>query len=221
MRPQLAIQGVNIVLRGNFNPVIFHPTWLAAQGLIRFQEADAAEIEIVHPQIAQFTAEWLQISVTTDRFQASTTQEPYYEPLRDLVVGIFDLVVQTPLTVLGINRNFHYRLESESAWHAVGHRLVPKQDWKEVLLNPGMLTLVVEGKRPDNLEGYIRVKVEPSAKVTSGVYIEVNDHYALPSASESPSSTREALAIVSEQWTRSMQQGLQIAEKIVSLGECK
>jgi hypothetical protein len=222
MRPQPVIQGVNIVLRGNFSPAIFHPAWLAAQGLIRSQEADEAEVEIVHSEVTQFRVDWLQMTVTTDRFQAGTTQEPYYEPLRDLVIGIFGIIEQTPLRVLGINWNFHYRTKSEDAWNTVGDRLVPKQDWQEVLSGrPGMRTLVVEGERPDNLEGYIRVRVEPSAKAAFGIYVEVNDHYALFSASKSPASAREAITIISEQWDLSTQRGLQIAEKIASLGEYK
>jgi hypothetical protein len=219
MQPQPAIQGASIVLRGDFNPTIFHPTWLANQGLIRPQEAEAADIKIIHQQVTQLEVEWLRMGVTTDRFSVTTNQEPYYEPLRDLVIGIFNLLVQTPLRVVGINRHFHYRLESEDAWHMVGNRLVPKQDWQETLERPGMLSLSVEGRRPDDLEGYIRVKVEPSSRELFGVFIEINDHYILPSAPESPTSAQEAITIISEQWSQSMQRGLQIAEKVVSLGE--
>jgi hypothetical protein len=219
MRPQLRIQGTNIVIRGAFNPAIFHPSWLATQGLIRSQEADAAEIEIVHPQVAQFSAEWLRMVVMMDRFQVATTQEPYYEPLRDLVVGIFDLLRHTPLKVVGINRDFHYELQSESAWHGVGHQLAPKEHWLAVLSGPRMKSLTMQGKRPDDFKGYILVKVEPSVRVDFGVYVSINDHYELPSASESPASAEEAIKILSEQWMDSMQRGLQIAERIVSLGE--
>lgn len=219
MQPQLVIRGLNIVIRGDFSPTIFHPSWLADQGLIQSQEADEIEeINIIHPQIAQFRVDWLGMNVTIDRFQVSTIQEPYYEPLRDLVIGILSLIKHTPLRVLGINWSFHHALGSESKWHAVGHRLAPKQDWEEVLSSPGMLALVVQGKRPDNLEGYIKVKVEPSTKVEFGVYTEINDHYVLPSASKIPESTQEAIAIISEQWNQSMQRGLQIAEKVVTLG---
>ena len=220
MQPQLRIQGTNIVIRGAFNPAIFHPSWLATQGLIRLQEADAAEIEIVHPQVTIFNAEWLRMAVTVDRFQVATTQVPYYEFLRDLAVGIFDLLRHTPLTVLGINQDFHYQLQSESAWHRVGHQLAPKEHWSAVLSGPGMKRLEMQGKRSDDFKGYILVKVEPSVRVTPhGLYISVNDHYELPSASESPASAEEAIEILSEQWMDSMQRGLQIAERIVSLGE--
>ena len=38
-------EGVTIVLLGQFNPAIFQPAWLAAENLVRPQEAESAEIE--------------------------------------------------------------------------------------------------------------------------------------------------------------------------------
>ncbi len=219
MRPQLVYQGVNVVLRGDFNAAIFHPSWLASEDLIRSQEAEAAEIEIVHPKVAVFTAEWLRLRVFDGRFQAGTVQEAYYEALRDLVVGVFTLLNHTPLRLMGINRDFHYRLESEETWHKVGHRLAPKEDWKETLSNPGMRSVIMEGQRPDSLDGYIRVKVEPSNRVQFGVYVEVNDHYELFSVSDTPRGTSRAIDILSKQWSESMERGLAIAQEIANLGE--
>src|SRR5688500_14696309 len=95
---QLHLQSVDIVVVGNFNPAIFHPTWFTSNDLIRAQEADAAEIQVVHPEVASFKAAWLAITCTRDRFHASTTQEAYYEPLRDLAWGVLDLLSHTPLT---------------------------------------------------------------------------------------------------------------------------
>jgi hypothetical protein len=37
----------------------------------------------------------------------------------------------------------------------------------------------MEGQRPDEFRGYIRVQVEPSIKIHPGVYVRVNDHYEI------------------------------------------
>lgn len=215
MEPQR--QRLSIVFRGNFNPAIFHPSWFASHGLIRSQEVDAAKVQIVHPDAAVFTAEWLEINAVRDRFQAATVQESYYEPLRDLVIGVLDLLSHTPLKLMGLNREFHYQLRSEDAWHSVGHRLVPKADWKDLLENPGMKSLIVEGVRPDDLKGYIRVKVEPSTQISYGVYVEVNDHYDLRRSEKTISEASEAMQILSERWSDSMKRSAAIAQKIASL----
>lgn len=217
MPPQLVTQGVSIVLRGQFNPVIFHPAWLSAQNLIREQEAEAAEIEIIHPQAAIFDMEWLRIRVTRDRFQAESIQEAYYEAVRDVVVGLLTILNQTPLNVMGINRQFHFSLESEEAWHAVGDRLAPKPDWEGLLVEPGMRSLLVQGQRQDDYQGNLLVKVEPSTKADFGVFVEVNDHYDLISEQEY-ADPDEAIAVLSEQWQESMDRSLEIATTIVRLG---
>ncbi len=83
---QPEIQGSSIVLLGDLNPKIFQPAWFAAEKLIRKPEAEAAEIEIIHPEVVIFNLEWLRLEVTRERFSASTTQEPYYEFIRDFQI---------------------------------------------------------------------------------------------------------------------------------------
>jgi len=218
MPAQLEIQGVNIVLRGNFNPAIFHPSWFAAQELIGQLEADEASIELVHPEAAIFKADWFQIQVVRNRFQEGTVQEPYYEPLRDLVVGTFSLLIHTPIRAMGINHDFHIRLESEKSWNEVGHRLAPKEDWEDLLEDPGMLSLTMKGKRTDDFDGHLQVRVEPSTRLTYGVFIEVNDHYQLVEPSAPPAGANEISGILTEKWSESMERSLRIAQKIAGLG---
>ena len=70
------IQGVTVVFLGDFNPKIFQPAWFAVQGLIRQQEAEEANVEIIHPDVVSFSLEWLALQVTRERFAISTTQSP-------------------------------------------------------------------------------------------------------------------------------------------------
>jgi hypothetical protein len=171
------MQGISVVWLGDFNPKIFQPAWFAAEGLIRKQEAEEANIEIIHPEVVSFALEWLRLQVTRERFFVSTTQEPYYEVVRDLVLGTFSLLRHTPVHKMGINTDMHFRMGSEDTWHAFGHRLAPKDLWQGILDSPGMRSLTMEGGRLDGYKGYIRVKVEPSVRVHPGVYVNVNDHY--------------------------------------------
>lgn len=94
MQTNPSIQSLNIVIviLGDFNPAIFHPAWFAMQELVRPQEADAAEIQLVHPDATIFQIDWGRIHVMRERFQARTSQESYFEPLRDLVIGVFTLL---------------------------------------------------------------------------------------------------------------------------------
>jgi hypothetical protein len=142
-------QSLSIVVLGDFNPSIFQPFWFSANGLMPQVEADNAEISLIHKQVAAFSMGKLNIQVDGARF-GITTDEPSQEPiLRDLALGTLSLLEHTPLRAIGLNLDMVFAVESEEAWHAIGHRLVPKHDWAQILDSPGMQQVVVEGKRPD------------------------------------------------------------------------
>jgi hypothetical protein len=216
MAAQLHIQGVSIVLRGDFSPAIFHPAWFAANGLIRDQEADAAQVELIHSKVAAFTVEWLQLMVTEDRLQASTTQQSYDDPLRDLVLGVLSLLPSTPLRQVGINCDFDFELATAEAWHTVGHRLAPKQVWSAVLKEPGMRSLTMEGQRADGRRGYVQVRVEPSSAFVRGIHVHVNDHYELEPETRGVYGTSHATQILTEQWRESLTRSQAIALEVVA-----
>jgi hypothetical protein len=217
METQLDSEEVSVVLRGQFNPAVFHPAWFAAAQLIRKQEAEAAVIKVIHPTAAVFTVEWLQFNATQDRFQLSTTQAAYFEPIRDLMLGTLELIF-APLKAIGFNYHSHYRMSSEDAWHTVGHRLAPKEVWKGLLDEPGMLDITMEGKRPDKRPGSINVKVQPSKKIVPGIYITVNDHYQLALEEELIRDVNEAKTILQKQWSPFMENARKIAKGLSALG---
>lgn len=216
MQTSPQFEGVNIVLLGQFNPAFFQPAWLAAENLVRPQEADSAEVQLIHPEAAVMRLEWLQLHVVRDRFQATTIQSPYFEPLRDLVVGIFSLLNHTPLAALGINHEFHFRLDSEQQWHDLGDRLAPKHDWG-LLKTPGMRSLVIEGQRDDGFDGHVLVKVEPSRRFEHSIYVEVNDHYELRAPTAKHGGAEKLIEVLTSQWARSMQRSIDLGQKLVAI----
>jgi hypothetical protein len=208
------IQGISIVLLGDFNPKIFQPAWFAAQNLIRQQEADEATIHIIHPEVVSFSLQWLALEVTRERFAVSTTQEPYYKVTRDLVLGAFQLLQHTPLHKLGINADMHFRMDSEKSWHAFGDLLAPKEIWQGLLKTPGMHSFTMEGQRPDNFQGYIRVQIEPSVKIRPGVYFQVNDHYEVQTLRPGMGAD-ELLAIFERAWDESLTRSKNITSTLL------
>jgi hypothetical protein len=215
-QPKLEIEGVGIVLVGSFNPQIFQPAWFAAEGLIPKEEEEIAKIELIHREIASFSTDWLHLQVTTDRFSATTTQSSFYEPLRDLVLGTFRLLRHTPILQMGINRDAHFRMASEEAWHAFGYKVAPKEPWAGILKEPGMRSLTIEGQRSDQLRGYIRVRVEPSVRVHPGVFLNVNDHYEAQNM-ETGRGCDEVIDILDREWRTSLERSSKIAFSLLEV----
>lgn len=212
--PQL--ESVSLVLLGQFNPAIFQPAWFAVENLVRPQEAESAEVQLIHPEATVLRMEWLQLNIVRNRFQASTLQSSYFEPLRDLIVGLFSLLNHTPVIALGINREFHFRLDSEKQWHKLGDRLAPKQHW-QLLKKPGLRSLSIEGQRDDGYEGHLLVRVEPSPRYEQSIYVEVNDHYELRAATVKYGGVEKLIEILTSQWTRSMERSEEFGQKLVAI----
>ncbi len=210
--PKLDTDAASVVLRGSFNPAIFQPRWLAARGLLRETEANEATIELVHPEVTKFVAGWLTMVVTRDRFEVQTPDPQLHAPLRDLVVGVFELLEHTPATILGINRTMRYTLENESQWHALGHLLAPKAHWDPILTRPGLLSLVMQGDRQDGLAGRTIVKVSPATK--NVVIIDLNNEVR-PDDSDKE-KTAYLVGVVRDHFERIEAESLDIARHIVS-----
>jgi len=168
---------LTIVLIGNFNPAIFHPMWFAKNELIMDQEAENASIKINNMDICVFTLDWCVVEVLKNRFSIKTIQEQTQETIKDLVVSTFLILNHTPINMLGINIDREYDAKDESTWHNIGHALTPKDIWKNILNEPGMKNIVIQGKREDSYEGHIQFSVSPGNQQQHSVSIGINDHY--------------------------------------------
>lgn len=193
------------VLVGSFNPTIFHPQWLARTGLLPQAEADEATVEFIAPQVTKFSTSWFECQVTLDNFQVSTLQAEMEEPLRDLVVGTFDLLPHTPVWSFGLNFDSHFSLPSVDTWHKLGHTLSPKDIWAGLLEDPGTRAVLIQGRRREGISGAVNVRVEPSLRVHPGLYINVNDHFDL--RSDVPETWEESIAAATDEnaanfWTQ-------------------
>lgn len=183
------IEGVDVVLRGSFNPAIFTPAWFCARQLLPKTAEDGATLHIAHPQICAFEFEWLRFRVDDDRFQLATTMAPHVR-VRNLVSAVFrDHLPHTPLHVLGINRSMHFLVDNPTLRDTIGKSLAPPAAWGEWAEQAdggvgsfGMTSLTmtqnqIEGRSPKDT---INVTVQPSLRVgegKQGVYVSVNDHY--------------------------------------------
>jgi len=172
--------GANLILRGSFNPAIFQPAWFQLQQILKPAEVEALQVDVIHRQFTSLQSESWKLTVTDERYSLSTEQERVFPEVRDITAAILRILSQTPLTVLGLNRWCHYRLDSEEQWHSLGYRLAPKEPWNPVFSgrHAGLRSLTIESERPDSYPGSVSVKVEPSKKHPYGLFVHVNDHFA-------------------------------------------
>lgn len=226
LRIEPEIVGVDIVLLGDFNPAIFSPRWFSANGLIRETAADEAELGVVHQEVADFTADWLRIQVTRERFVAASLQAPFAR-LRDLVHSVFhECLFHTPLRAFGINYSVHFLVASMATRDRLGTALAPLEPWgpwRERLnldgRHGGMTALRMSQLRPADRDegGQINIKVEPSNRVGSssgtGVFASINDHFAGDGDAE------RLMATLASKFEASLEQSEHIVDHIMSLAQ--
>lgn len=177
--PRLEIDGATIVVLGSFNPTIFQPLWFSENSLIRKEEAEQAKIEVVHPQVTIFSTDWFRLQATLENFTIETKDPTKLLPLRDIVSGTFAVLEHTPIRQFGMNRYMHFYIPSKEAWHSFGHNIAPKEAWTDLVADPGLLSLVIQGKRKNAESTRLQIKVEPSTQIEQGVFFHANDHYDL------------------------------------------
>jgi hypothetical protein len=210
----IEVEATSVVVLGHFNPSILSPAWFAAHELIASDDADDADVDAIVRELAAFSTALFEIRCTFDQLVVTTSKAPAPEMVQDLALGTLRLLSHTPVGALGINRTFHVRMPSEETWNALGHRLVPRDNWG-FLKEPGMRSLGVQSQRPDELEGRVNVRVEPSARFHPGVFLEVNDHFSV-----SPTPTSEgcerATAVIADEWAASMARADAIFDSVLN-----
>jgi hypothetical protein len=208
------IRIVSIVFIGDFNPVIVQPYWLASKKLIKDKEAEDINVELIHNELNRFDLGWASIEITKKRFEIRTSKEPYFEPIKDLILSIFSLLPETPIESLGINHIFHFALPDKTRYYEFGNKLAPLSKWEGVLHEPRVLQFeITEQQRIDKLPGYLRVKVNPSdQKLQFGVSININDHYSLDQGETGRQG--ELIARLRDNWSNSFSRADEIIERL-------
>lgn len=205
---------LNIVIIGSFNPVIITPFWLSGKSLIRESDAKNASIRIMHNEIVDYDLDWVTINITQKRFQLHCVKEPFFELTRDLVVGIFNFLKETPVSSFGYNHNKRITLKTLERYYEFGNRLCPLKNWSEYLNDPRLNRLeILEKNSKQKPEGSILVTILPLPEkdINFGVGININDHYnfSIDNDDQKFSSSK-----ILEYWENSLDIGNNILTKL-------
>lgn len=183
---------------GNFNPSIFNPFWLSSKGFFTEEQGEKSEIEIINPHLSKFKIVWAEFEITDNRAQIRTTDGTSFESSKDIALGLFKILNETPLNALGLNLIHHYQIKSKQQYIEFGNILAPFSNWKDILNNPKMLRLeMIQEERDDGYTGSKRVRITPSNLINpSGIRIDVNNHFELKSYGD----IDEKLQVLSKNW---------------------
>lgn len=221
--------GVSIVLLGAFNPAIFSPSWFRNTDIISESEFSASNIEIQHRELSVFRLEWMDALIQLDRFKVATEQSPYIR-LSDFVLKTFrDYLSHTPIYAMGINRMVEFDVGKETTRNEIGQKLAPPSSWgkwgEQIASGAknnhgGMRQLIMEQRDIDDREhGYIRAEIKPSEQKSSGIRMDINDHFQIKT--EDLTGNQEVMDFLSENYETSLRRSEGIINGIMELkDEC-
>jgi hypothetical protein len=111
---------VAIVLLGDFNPPIISPEWLGRHEIIGEHATFESKIDVIHPDLSQFTAGDIEFVVERARFQLLVRSAPFVRIL-DVVSKTFgEFLPHTPIRQFGINRSLHFSVGSQRVRNEIG-----------------------------------------------------------------------------------------------------
>lgn len=225
VRPSVEHQFASIVLVGRLNPAIFTPAWLAKNDLITDAAMEAANVNIVHKEVTQFSTGGFAFDINSRRFSVRSSDEPFVK-LLDLVVGMFgEFLVHTPIEKLGINSEIVYACRSAKQRMEFGRKLAPLAPWGEYgkrmsdgkgVLAGGVVTMTMQENPNDGREaGYRRVEVEPFSEPSQArVKVSINDHYELAEP-EKADGALKIVSILQDNFERSLAESRRIVDELI------
>jgi hypothetical protein len=206
---------ISIVLLGSLNPGIFHPEWFRRQAILSAQDADAAEIKVVSPEVTEVLFLDMKLDVFPNRLVLETLDASRAEKLQDVALNILAKLPHTPITACGLNNTIQFDLADQEYWHQIGHTLAPKElIWNNVLENPGMALLSVKGALPGSFPGEINVNVAPSRKFVHGLLVASNFHYPVPPDAKGTPRSEEGPRYIQQTWKPALAKAREVAEQI-------
>lgn len=225
----LEIFGASVVLVGDFNPAIFTPDWLEKHQLLGAADAEFArnnEGTVITHQVTRFETEWFVLQVLEQQFSISSKGN-VTDSLKDLVTGIFSLLIHTPVKGLGLNSTAHFKIDTEENYHKIGNVLAPKDIWKSVFdknTHPGLENLAIrlqplddEGKHTKD-GNFKLVTLQPSANIPNGVYFMINNHYNIDAINnENQTKAQSAISTLCQDWNEHVIKSNEKFEKILAM----
>ncbi len=213
------VDDASIIAVGNFNPSIFHPEWMIRKGIVPEWEYGKPNNL---PDLSQFTLPTnKQVEVYLNRFLIRSQTPSEHLEIRDIASGIFTCLCETPIDQLGMNYSRVYQM-SESFWRQFGQSFAPRAPWSSIAdyldqpdledaENFGMIDLMYQLPRPDELGGYLRPRIRAVNVVQRTVELSVNSHVNIQEK-----SAAEAVKTLAEHWENTLSISGEIIDNILA-----
>lgn len=220
----------SIVVVGDFNPAIFSPDWLERNNLIGEGDATVAREGraggqlLVSHQVTSFETEWFALQVLENQFTLSS-KGVLSPAFKDLAVGVFQLVPQTPVRAIGLNFIGQFKLSTLEEQHKIGDVFAPKDIWntlypEEFYAGLENLTMRIQhGSREKGADSNDekRITLQRTNRFKYGVSLSFNDHHDLTVGNNDLSSAERLAIIIDDQLDPCWADAVRVFNQLLSI----
>lgn len=184
------IKSNSVVVIGDMNPSIFSPAWVRRYIDLRIDDGSEAEVQVIHPEIADFMLCDLRFTVERNRLTLRSMVHDL-ELLVAITQQMFgEVLSHTPIWAYGVNLECHVDFGSFEKRNELGRRLCPIEPWgawgkdldnRDPKLNGGMSSISMKKVLSLDPESFEIFTIQPSnAKdmENSGVFFAMNNHFS-------------------------------------------
>jgi hypothetical protein len=179
MQPDRAEDQYSIVVTGNMNPSIHHPSWYELRKILDEQDLKSIDkgTQISTPVVAQFKNASFSVACDNRRWMIETLERASFDKILRVASLTFEMLPETPVDAYGINFSFH--------------RDVPLTDTSSFLASlVGKLPLGLITEPSTKLSAKIffqrsledveyNINLEPSPKGADMIFIGLNSHHPI------------------------------------------
>lgn len=199
-----------IIFEGSINPAIITTRWLAAVDLVDPTEADAAHVRFMDADFSRFDVSHFRVEARRDRLTVGSTKSlETFDPIKDFVEGIFEVLIHTPITAVSLNRLVH--MVVRNGWASLSRQLLDADSWASVLMEPSLSRMTLSGKGWSD-HAQVEVTIEESQYLSEAIYVVATDRTDLLQDAANSVGAEAALTTLRERW----QPWLRESEAIIS-----
>lgn len=145
-----------------------------------------------------------------------------YQSIKDLIANTFTLLSETPIKQMGMNYTSVVKISDETKWKQVGRKLAPPDCWKQAAafiddldeikqMELGLWDLTMNLPRPDDLDGYIRPKINvfPDGGPFT-LQFSINNHVELKNF-----KATSMIKVLETHWDKSLAFAQELTKKIL------
>lgn len=206
----------SIVLIGHFAPGGITANWLFNNKLIGevdLKETEDSNESVTSSRLTKIESNTFILQITENRM-LFISKDVLRPSLKDMAVGVISLLGRVKITAIGLNFMSHFKMVDDDQYHLIGDTLAPKDHWMKVFgdyegWSSGLSELSIKMQAgPRNVNDLnvngISLKLQPSAKITRGIFLTYNNHSDVPD--DCVHSDEFALKFINENWDKDCQE---------------